>query len=78
MSEEPEVRRYRFQLHRSGPPGGTHQSVDPEHLDRYLAEATTRFNGRRDSGSTRFASVTSGVIGKRITYRQLIGKDAIG
>ncbi|HUY57302.1 MAG TPA: IS1595 family transposase [Candidatus Micrarchaeaceae archaeon] len=57
---------------------GTHHSVDPEHLDRYLAEATTRFNGRKASESARFASTTSGVIGKRITYRQLIGKDAIG
>jgi transposase-like protein len=57
---------------------GTHHSVDPQHLDRYLAEATTRFNGRKVSESARFASTTSGVIGKRITYRQLIGKDAIG
>jgi transposase-like protein len=57
---------------------GTHHSVDPEHLDRYLAEATTRFNGRKASESARFASTTSGVIGKRITYPQLIGKDAIG
>jgi transposase-like protein len=57
---------------------GTHHSVDPQHLDRYLAEATTRFNGRKVAESARFTSATSGVIGKRITYRQLIGKDAIG
>jgi transposase-like protein len=57
---------------------GTHHSVDPEHLDRYLAEATYRFNSRKVKDSTRFASATSGIVGKRITYRQLIGKDAIG
>ncbi|MFZ0994649.1 MAG: IS1595 family transposase [Candidatus Dormiibacterota bacterium] len=57
---------------------GTHHSVDPQHLDRYLAEATTRFNGRKVAESARFTSTTCGVIGRRITYRQLIGKDALG
>ncbi len=57
---------------------GTHHSVDPEHLDRYLDEATYRFNSREFSGTTRFVSATARVIGKRITYRQLIGKDALG
>jgi len=53
---------------------GTHHSVDPEHLDRYLDEATYRFNTRETSDTTRFVSATARVIGKRITYRQLIGK----
>jgi transposase-like protein len=57
---------------------GTHHSVDPEHLDRYLDEATYRFNTRETSDTTRFVSATARVIGKRITYRQLIGKEAIG
>jgi len=53
---------------------GTHHSVDPEHLDRYLDEATYRFNTRETSDTTRFVSAMARVIGKRITYRQLIGK----
>jgi transposase-like protein len=57
---------------------GTHHSVDPEHLDRYLDEAPYRFNSREFSDTTRFVSATARVIGKRITYRQLIGKDALG
>jgi transposase-like protein len=57
---------------------GTHHSVDPEHLDRYLDEATYRFNSREFSDTSRFVSATARVIGKRITYRQLIGKDAVG
>jgi transposase-like protein len=57
---------------------GTHHSVEPEHLDRYLDEATYRFNTRETSDTTRFVAATARVIGKRITYRQLIGKDALG
>ncbi|MHB8689196.1 MAG: IS1595 family transposase [Candidatus Dormibacteraceae bacterium] len=55
---------------------GTHHSVEPEHLDRYLDEATYRFNTRETSDTTRFVSAIARVIGKRITYRQLIGKPA--
>jgi transposase-like protein len=57
---------------------GTHHSVDPDQLDRYLDEATYRFNTRETSDTTRFVAATARVIGKRITYRQLIGKDALG
>jgi transposase-like protein len=57
---------------------GTHHSVEPEHLDRYLDEATYRFNTRETSDTTRFVAATARVIGKRITYRQLIGKPAHG
>ena len=57
---------------------GTHHSVEPEHLDRYLDEATYRFNSREVTDTTRFVAATARVIGKRITYRQLIGKEALG
>ena len=57
---------------------GTHHSVDPTHLDRYLDEATYRFNSREFSDTSRFVSTTARVIGRRVTYRQLIGKDALG
>jgi transposase-like protein len=55
---------------------GTHHSVMPFHLDRYLDEATYRYNSRKAQDSTRFVSATARVTGKRITYRQLIGKPA--
>ena len=45
---------------------------------RYLDEAAYRFNTREVSDTTRFVSTTTQVIGKRITYRQLIGKEAHG
>jgi transposase-like protein len=57
---------------------GTHHSVEPEHLDRYLDEATYRFNSREVTDTTRFVAASARVIGKRITYRQLIGKEALG
>jgi len=55
---------------------GTHHSVEPEHLDRYLDEATYRFNSRGETDSMRFITATARVIGKRITYRELIGRPA--
>jgi transposase-like protein len=56
---------------------GTHHNVMPDHLDRYLDEATYRFNSRGVSDTSRFTEATARGIGKRITYRQLIGKPAI-
>jgi transposase-like protein len=55
---------------------GTHHQVQPEHLDRYLDEATYRFNTRYAADSSRFTAAAARVIGKRITYRELIGKAA--
>jgi transposase-like protein len=46
---------------------GTHRSVDPEHLGRYLAEATACFSGHKATASARFTTITSGIVGKRIT-----------
>ena len=55
---------------------GTNHSVEPEHLDRHLDEATYRFNTRETSDTTRFVASAARVIGKRIAYRQLITKPA--
>lgn len=41
-------------------------------------QATYRFNSREVTDTTRFVAATARVIGKRITYRQLIGKEALG
>jgi len=53
---------------------GTYVSVEPFHLFRYLDEQSFRFNDRKGSDADRFAQVIKQVTGKRIEYKQLIGK----
>lgn len=55
---------------------GTYISVEPFHLFRYLDEQAFRFNNRKATDSERFAEVLSSVVGKRLTYEHLTGKDA--
>jgi transposase-like protein len=54
---------------------GTYVSVDPFHLFRYLDEQTFRFNERGKTDAERFLNVASDIIGKRLTYKALIGAD---
>jgi len=55
---------------------GTYVSVEPYHLHRYLDEQTFRYNNRAkeigDGG--RFRLALSQIVGKRLTYDELIGK----
>jgi len=53
---------------------GTHHSVDPIHLDRYLAENTRKFNERKLSDDVRFTRTVDRVISRRLTWKQLTGK----
>ncbi len=56
---------------------GTYVSVDPAHLQAYVDEQVFRYNNREDSSDAeRFSTVLSQIVGKRITYAQLIGKEA--
>jgi transposase-like protein len=55
---------------------GTYISVEPFHLFRYLDEQSFRFNNRKATDADRFNMALSGILGKRVTYKQLIGKDA--
>jgi transposase-like protein len=55
---------------------GTYVSVEPFHLFRYLDEQAFRFNEREGTDQSRFTKVISGIMGKRLTYAQLIGKTA--
>jgi transposase-like protein len=55
---------------------GTYISVEPFHLFRYLDEQAFRFNNRVLSDAQRFSIVVMGIIGKRLTYAQLIAADA--
>jgi transposase-like protein len=53
---------------------GTHHSVEPFHLDRYLSENVQRFNTRTQADHTRFTATAGRVVGRRITYKELTGK----
>jgi hypothetical protein len=54
---------------------GTYISVEPFHLDAYVAEQVFRFDNRHNSNdSLRFAKVVSQVTGKRLTYAEVTGK----
>jgi transposase-like protein len=54
---------------------GTHVSVEPFHLFRYLDAEAYRFNNRKTDDRARFIGVVQSVDGKRLTYKGLIGED---
>jgi hypothetical protein len=55
----------------------TYVSVEPFHLFRYLDEEAFRFNERKneDGDRGRFIEVLRQVVGRRLTYKQLIGDE---
>lgn len=59
---------------------GTYVSVEPFHLFRYVDEQAFRFNNRVDadgekiSDAERFSMAVSQIVGKRLTYKELIGE----
>jgi len=55
---------------------GTYVSVEPFHLFRYLDEQAYRFNQRHLTDAERFDIAVKGIVGKRLTFDQLTGKDA--
>ena len=57
---------------------GTYISVEPFHLFRYLDEQAFRFNERENTDSGRFLTGIIGVIGRRLKYMKLIGKQDAG
>jgi transposase-like protein len=56
---------------------GTYVSVAPFHLFRYLDEQSFRFNQRKTTDFDRFLQVAHAMAGKRLTYRELTGKNEI-
>jgi hypothetical protein len=54
---------------------GTHVSVEPFHLFRYLDAEAFRFNNRDLKDGGRFLTALSGATGKRLTYKTLIGRN---
>ncbi|MEP7352084.1 MAG: IS1595 family transposase [Acidobacteriota bacterium] len=56
---------------------GTYVSVEPFHLQAYADEQAFRFNNRKDmNDADRFAQAMRQIVGKRITYAELTGKEA--
>lgn len=56
---------------------GTYVSVDPFHLFRYLDEQAYRFNNREENDLGRFVGVLRTIIGKRLTYAELVSADMV-
>lgn len=54
---------------------GTYVSVEPFHLFRYLDEQAFRYNKRELTDSHRFSLAISKIVGKRLTYADLTGKN---
>ena len=54
---------------------GTYICVEPFHLFRYLDEQAFRYNNRKATDSERFQHVCRRVVGRRITWKELTGKD---
>lgn len=60
---------------------GTYVCVEPFHLERYVDEQAFRYNNRgsKDNPMTdadRFSLALTQIIGKRLTYAELTGKNA--
>ena len=60
---------------------GTYVAVEPFHLDRYVDEQMFRYNNRATkdnplNDADRFMLAVSQIAGKRLTYRELTGKEA--
>lgn len=56
---------------------GTYVSVEPFHLFRYLDEQAFRFNERTLTDAQRFDMAVRKIIGKRLTWDVLTGKDHV-
>ena len=61
--------------------GGTYVSVEPFHLFRYVDEQAFRYNHRKHADGSkiteeeRFGALCDQIVGRRLTYKQLTGKE---
>ena len=56
---------------------GTHVSIEPFHLTRYVDSEAFRFNNRGFNDGQRFILAVQGIEGKRLTYKGLIGASEV-
>lgn len=57
---------------------GSYVAVAPFHLERYVDEEAFRYNERKGTDWTRFVAAMKGIIGRRLTYRELCAIDGAG
>ena len=57
--------------------GGTYIAVEPFHLFRYVDEQAFRFNNREMDNVHRFVIGMRQIVGRRLTYKQLTGKEQV-
>ncbi len=57
--------------------GGTYIAVEPFHLFRYVDEQAFRFNNRDMDDVHRFVIGMRQIVGRRLTYKQLTGKEQV-
>jgi transposase-like protein len=56
---------------------GTYVAVEPFHLDAYVDEQVFRYNNRiNKDDAARFNKLVGQIVGKRLTYAELTGKDS--
>ena len=55
--------------------GGTHHHISAKHLPRYVNEFAGRHNIRNMDTADMMVALARGMVGKRLTYGDLIGKD---
>ncbi len=53
---------------------GTYHNVSVQHLGRYANEFEFRWNTRKLSDRQRISAIVDGTVGKRLTYRPMIGR----
>ncbi len=56
---------------------GTYVSVEPFHLFRYPDEQAFRYKDRKPTDAERFNAALPGILGKRVTYKELTGKSSV-
>jgi hypothetical protein len=56
---------------------GTWVQITEPHLFRYLDEQTWRFNRRKQDDEGRFKWAVANVLGKRLTWKELTGRDFV-
>ena len=56
---------------------GTFHKLSPKHLDRYVQEFAGRHNVHEQDTVQQIASISDGMNGKRLRYRQLIAENGL-